>query len=114
MGLFASILGHVGDGNLHKSVLYDSTNPEQRAKVENGVHDMDDRALEIEGTCSWVPSTGLRKKASLQQELGSPNIDLMRSIKKALDPHWLMNPVRSLTIQTEGLLTTPWQVQLVH
>ncbi len=92
LGLFASILGHVGDGNFHESVLYDNTNPEERAKVEKCVHDMVDRALEMEGTCSGEHSIGLGKKASLLQELGNPTINVMRSIKKALDPHWLMNP----------------------
>jgi D-lactate dehydrogenase (cytochrome) len=56
LGLFASILGHVGDGNFHESILYDNRNPTERAKVERCVHDMVDRALEMEGTCtvsSW-------------------------------------------------------------
>ncbi len=35
---------------------------------------------------------GLGKKQSLTKELGSETVDVMRSIKRALDPHWLMNP----------------------
>ena len=46
----------------------------------------------MEGTCTGEHGVGLGKKASLLQELGSPTVNLMRSIKKALDPHWLMNP----------------------
>lgn len=52
LGLFASILGHVGDGNFHESVLYDNTNPKERAAVEKCLHDMVDRALEMDGTCT--------------------------------------------------------------
>lgn len=52
LGLFTSILGHVGDGNFHESILYDNRNPSERAKVERCVHDMVDRALEMEGTCT--------------------------------------------------------------
>jgi len=52
LGLFASILGHVGDGNFHESVLYDNTNPEERAIVEHCLHTMVDRALAMEGTCT--------------------------------------------------------------
>lgn len=52
LGLFAGILGHVGDGNFHESILYDTRNPKERAKVEKCVHDMVDRALEMEGTCT--------------------------------------------------------------
>lgn len=35
---------------------------------------------------------GLGKKESLKKELGPGTIDIMRSIKRALDPHWLLNP----------------------
>ncbi len=52
LGLFASILGHVGDGNFHESVLYDNTNPKERAAVEKCLHDMVDRALDMDGTCT--------------------------------------------------------------
>ena len=52
LGLFASILGHVGDGNFHESIMYDATDPEERKKVEKCVHDMVDKALEMEGTCT--------------------------------------------------------------
>ena len=48
LGLFAGVLGHVGDGNFHESILYDNTNPKERAAVEKCVH----RALEMEGTCT--------------------------------------------------------------
>lgn len=57
LGLFASILGHVGDGNFHESVLYDNTNPKERAAVEKCLHDMVDRALDMDGTCT-VSSRG--------------------------------------------------------
>lgn len=40
LGLFASVLGHIGDGNFHESILYDSKNPKERAAVERVIHDM--------------------------------------------------------------------------
>lgn len=52
LGLFASVLGHVGDGNFHESILYDNTNPKEREAVAKCVHDMVDRALEMDGTCT--------------------------------------------------------------
>ncbi len=52
LGLFASILGHIGDGNFHESILYDNSNPQERAAVEKCVGDMVDRALEMDGTCT--------------------------------------------------------------
>lgn len=92
LGLFASILGHIGDGNFHESIMYNSKDPKERAAVEKCVHDMVDRALEMEGTCTGEHGIGLGKKTSLQKELGLDTINVMRSIKGALDPYWLMNP----------------------
>ncbi len=52
LGLFASVIGHVGDGNFHLSVTYETGNEEQIAAVGRCVHVMMDRALEMEGTVS--------------------------------------------------------------
>ena len=52
LGIFTSILGHIGDGNFHASIMYDRQKPEERAKVEKVVYDMVDRALEMEGSCT--------------------------------------------------------------
>ncbi|KIW07485.1 glycolate oxidase, subunit GlcD, variant [Verruconis gallopava] len=92
LGMFASVLGHIGDGNFHESILYDPKNPKQRAAVEKVVHDMVDRALEMEGTCTGEHGVGLGKKQSLMKELGPETIGVMQSIKQSLDPYWLMNP----------------------
>jgi D-lactate dehydrogenase (cytochrome) len=92
LGLFASVLGHVGDGNFHESILYNSKDPKERAAVEKCIHDMVDRALEMEGTCTGEHGIGLGKKDSLVKELGPATIGVMQSIKQSLDPHWLMNP----------------------
>lgn len=50
LGLFGSILGHIGDGNFHSSILYDRQDPIQREKVEKVVYDMVDRALSMDGS----------------------------------------------------------------
>ena len=92
LGLFASILGHIGDGNFHESILYNSKDPKERAAVEKCIHDMVDRALEMEGTCTGEHGIGLGKKDSLVKELGLETIGVMQSIKQSLDPYWLMNP----------------------
>ena len=92
LGLFASILGHVGDGNFHESIMYDGKDERQRESVKKCVQDMVDRALEMEGTCTGEHGIGLGKKKSLAKELGVETINVMLSIKSALDPLWLMNP----------------------
>ncbi|THC91002.1 hypothetical protein EYZ11_009532 [Aspergillus tanneri] len=92
LGLFASILGHIGDGNFHSSVMFDRKDPAERERVEKFVYNMVDRALEMEGSSTGEHGVGLGKKGSLKKELGPCTIDVMRSVKKAMDPHWLLNP----------------------
>jgi D-lactate dehydrogenase (cytochrome) len=98
LGLFASILGHIGDGNFHESILYDKKDPKQVAAIEKCVKDMVDRALEMEGTCSGEHGVGMVKRKYLEQELGVDTINVMKSIKAALDPFWLMNPGKIIEI----------------
>ncbi|GME64776.1 D-lactate dehydrogenase [Neofusicoccum parvum] len=92
LGMFASMLGHVGDGNFHSAIFYNKKDPEQVEKVKRVVYRMVDKALEMEGTCTGEHSVGLSKKASLMKELGPETIGVMRDLKRALDPYSLMNP----------------------
>ncbi|KAL2868433.1 uncharacterized protein BJX67DRAFT_57710 [Aspergillus lucknowensis] len=92
LGIFASILGHIGDGNFHSSIMYDPKGPNEKERVEKVVYDMVDRALDMEGSCTGEHGIGLGKKSSLKKELGPETIGVMRSVKKAFDPHWLLNP----------------------
>ncbi len=46
----------------------------------------------MEGTCTGEHGVGVGKKEFLPDELGEPAIDLMRTIKKAIDPYNIMNP----------------------
>ena len=55
LGLFASILGHIGDGNFHESIMYQ---PHEKAAVEHVVHRMVNRALEMEGTVTGEHGVG--------------------------------------------------------
>lgn len=89
LGLFASILGHIGDGNFHESILYNPVNGE-REKVEECVKKMVKRAIDMEGTCTGEHSIGWGKKESLLLEVGPDTLDVMRNIKASLDPRWIM------------------------
>ena len=56
------MIGHVGDGNFHVAMFYDPNDTEQKARVSKVVHDMMDRALEMEGTVSGEHAIGIGKK----------------------------------------------------
>ncbi|PTB37479.1 uncharacterized protein TrAFT101_005638 [Trichoderma asperellum] len=87
-GLFATIVGHVGDGNFHTILLY---NEAQRKKAEAVVSRMVKRAIALEGTVSGEHGVGLVKRDYLPHELGETTVDAMRQIKKAFDPLCLLN-----------------------
>ncbi|KAK4246007.1 hypothetical protein C7999DRAFT_15844 [Corynascus novoguineensis] len=92
LGLFASVVGHVGDGNFHVAMLYDPRDGEQAAAIARCVRRMMDRALEMDGTVSGEHAIGIGKKECLRDELGDQTIGVMRALKRAVDPKWVMNP----------------------
>ncbi|KAF4455034.1 D-lactate dehydrogenase (cytochrome), partial [Fusarium albosuccineum] len=92
LGLFNSVLGHVGDGNFHQVVMYNPDVDEQRKAVSDCVDWMMVSALTMEGTVSGEHGIGLGKKHSLQKELGPATIGVMKALRETLDPHWLLNP----------------------
>lgn len=90
-GLLAMIVGHAGDGNFHVLVLFDDKTAEGVAGVENFVSRLNARALAMDGTCTGEHGIGQGKMSFLQEELGG-TVDLMRQIKRSLDPDNIFNP----------------------
>ena len=87
----APVAGHVGDGNFHVAFMVDPENPEEIA--EAGVlHDrLVRRALAMDGTCTGEHGIGYGKMDYLKIERGA-GVGLMQAVKRALDPHNIMNP----------------------
>jgi D-lactate dehydrogenase (cytochrome) len=81
LGLFASILGHIGDGNFHESIIYNRRDPAETEKVETCVKNMVKRALEMEGTCTGEHSIGWGKKEALVWEVGHDTLGVMVSLE---------------------------------
>jgi D-lactate dehydrogenase (cytochrome) len=91
-GLPYFLVGHVGDGNFHFGYLIDPDNAEEFAKAEQLNHSLVHRTLNLGGTCSGEHGIGLHKQDFLKAESGEGAIEVMRTIKHALDPHNIMNP----------------------
>ncbi len=91
-GLPYFIVGHVGDGNFHLGYLIDPDKPEERETAERLSMQMVQRALKLEGTCSGEHGVGLHKMGFLLDEAGAGAVDLMRQLKRALDPKNILNP----------------------
>lgn len=79
LGLFASILGHIGDGNFHESIIYNRQNKEEREMVETCVENMVRRAIAMDGTCTGEHSIGVGKKKALVWEVGPDTLAVMVS-----------------------------------
>jgi D-lactate dehydrogenase (cytochrome) len=90
-GLLAPIVGHAGDGNFHVGLLFDDKDPADIARAEAFVARLNDRALSMDGTCTGEHGIGQGKMPFLENELGDA-LDLMRQIKRGLDPDNIFNP----------------------
>ena len=91
-GLLAPVFGHVGDGNFHCLVLVDPDSPDEVEAAEAFSHRLVGRSLRHGGTSTGEHGVGLHKMQYLVEEHGPHAVALMRSIKRALDPHDIFNP----------------------
>jgi D-lactate dehydrogenase (cytochrome) len=92
LGLLSPIVGHVGDGNFHCSLLCDVDDPDEMARGEDFMHRLVERAQAMGGTCTGEHGIGQGKQKYLVAELGIEAVDAMRALKQALDPHDIFNP----------------------
>jgi D-lactate dehydrogenase (cytochrome) len=90
-GLPTSIFGHAGDGNIHWHTLVPPNNTEALAKGEQAAADLIRHALSVGGTASAEHGIGLAKRDFLLEEHG-PSVEVMKKIKRALDPNNILNP----------------------
>lgn len=88
----ATILGHVGDGNFHVIFSIDPNNPAEMDEAEAINAKLVERALVMDGTCTGEHGIGIGKQEWLVKELGDETVDVMRMLKRAMDPQDLFNP----------------------
>jgi FAD/FMN-containing dehydrogenase len=84
--------GHVGDGNLHYNVG-DAALLARRAEVNRIVYD---EVAALGGSISAEHGLGQLKRAEILRHKDPLEMELMRSLKRALDPKGLMNPGKLL------------------
>jgi D-lactate dehydrogenase (cytochrome) len=86
------LLGHVGDGNFHAVLLIDRDDAREAEEAERLNDEIVRLALSMDGTCTGEHGVGLHKMGFLEEEAGDDAIELMRRIKRALDPDNILNP----------------------
>jgi D-lactate dehydrogenase (cytochrome) len=94
--LTAPIVGHVGDGNFHVSVLVDPNDADELARADAFHARLVERALAHGGTCTGEHGVGYGKARFLVAEHGPAGVEMMRAVKRALDPHGIFNPGKVL------------------
>jgi D-lactate dehydrogenase (cytochrome) len=90
--LTAPILGHVGDGNFHLTMLVDMADSDEVRRAKAAHERLIARALAMDGTSTGEHGVGQGKMAYLAAEHGEAALAAMRAVKQALDPQGIMNP----------------------
>ena len=92
-GLIAPIVGHVGDGNFHVLTRWSTLDDPDEVAAGRGFLDrLVERALSMDGTCTGEHGVGQKKMKYLEREHSPAALDLMRTLKRALDPLDIINP----------------------
>jgi len=86
------IFGHFGDGNLHPTFLCDERNPDEIKRVHTAFREIFEKAITLGGTITGEHGVGLAKKEFLPQLAGPTGMDVMRTLKRTLDPNNVLNP----------------------
>ena len=91
MGLTATIVGHVGDGNFHAGLSVDPNDSDEMERAEKFTTALAETALRLGGTVSGEHGIGLGKVKFMNAEHGAA-VAYMRAIKTAFDPKNILNP----------------------
>jgi D-lactate dehydrogenase (cytochrome) len=95
-GFTAPLVGHVGDGNFHLVLLIDPDDSTELGRAKDFASRLAQRAIRMDGTCTGEHGIGIGKQAYMALEHGDVAIDVMRALKRAIDPGNIFNPGKIL------------------
>lgn len=90
--LFATIAGHMGDGNFHIIPLMKLEDPNDRAKLLPAMKEIDNLVLEYKGSLSGEHNDGLVRGPWLKDMYGEEVLELFKQTKTIFDPDHIFNP----------------------
>jgi glycolate oxidase len=91
-GLPFVVFGHAGDGNIHPRIMFDRTEPSQVESLERASQEIFELACRLGGTLTGEHGIGLAKAPYMRLEHDEVAMDVMRGIKRLLDPTNILNP----------------------
>ncbi|MEI9913840.1 MAG: FAD-binding oxidoreductase, partial [Candidatus Saccharibacteria bacterium] len=90
--LFATVAGHMGDGNFHIIPLMKLEDKKDRDKLLPAMREVDELVLKYKGSLSGEHNDGLVRGPWLEQQFGKPVVTLFRDVKDVFDPDGIFNP----------------------
>src|SRR5262249_33895094 len=96
--ILAPIVGHVGDGNFHLTLLIDMNDADEVKRAKALSERLVERALAMDGTCTGEHGVGQGIMKYMTIEYGPAALAAMASIKRALDPQNIMNPGKIVSL----------------
>jgi glycolate oxidase len=94
---FVVNFGHAGDGNIHVNFMCDRDDGEAMKRAREAVRETFAVAIDLGGTISGEHGIGYVKAPYLSMALDAATIEMMKKIKRALDPNGILNPGKMFT-----------------
>ncbi|HMS65342.1 MAG TPA: FAD-linked oxidase C-terminal domain-containing protein [Ignavibacteria bacterium] len=97
-GITTICYGHAGDGNVHVNILKDKLDDiGWEENLDTAIREIFELTVSLGGTISGEHGIGYSQKSYLSIALGENEINLMKNIKRTMDPNNIMNPGKIFT-----------------
>lgn len=100
-GLLIVNFGHAGDGNIHCNFMYDRFDEQQRQAVVEGVTELMREVVAMGGAISGEHGIGIMKQDFIGLQYDEATLDVMRSLKRTLDPNNILNPGKIFPVESK-------------
>ncbi len=95
-GLRCPNVFHAGDGNLHPLILFDANNPDELHRTELFAGEVLEKCIEVGGTITGEHGVGVEKINQMCSQFRPDELEVFRAVKRAFDPHGLLNPGKAV------------------
>ena len=95
-GLRCPNVFHAGDGNLHPLILFDASRPDELDRTERFAAEVLEKCVAVGGTITGEHGVGVEKINQMCTQFGADELELFHALKRAFDPHGLLNPGKAV------------------
>jgi glycolate oxidase len=87
---------HAGDGNLHPLILFDANSADELRRTEEFAAEVLEKCVQVGGTITGEHGVGVEKINQMCVQFGSAELEMFLAVKRAFDPHELLNPGKAV------------------